>query len=213
MKSLAAVVLCVLLASSLAYAQGVGASGDLKGTVTDPSGAAVPNATVTVVQPERGIRRTTTTDSNGDYRIPGLPPANYNVTVEHSGFATLLQKGVVVRVGEIVNLDFQMKLSTVEATVEVTAAPPLVETDRGSQADTLTQQYIEDLPIDRRDYLTYTLLMPGTSQSNQLTSSTDGGFRVVQTPRSARRRCRRSRSTAATTTPTWAGPAEPPSIS
>jgi len=184
MKSFVTVVLCLLLATSLTYAQGVGASGDLKGTVTDPQGAAVSNATVTVVQPERGTKRTTTTDSDGNYRVPGLPPANYDVTVERSGFATLVQKGVVVRVGEIVNLDFHLKLSTVATTVEVSAAPPLVETDRGSQADTVTQQYITDLPIDRRDYLTYTLLMPGTSQSNQLTASTDGGFRVVQTPQS-----------------------------
>ena len=81
MKSVATVVLCLLLASCLAFAQGVGASGDLKGTVTDPQGAVVSGATVTVTQPERGTKRTTNTDSNGDYRVPGLLPANYDITV------------------------------------------------------------------------------------------------------------------------------------
>src|SRR5271168_934989 len=90
--------------------------------------------------------------------------------------------GVVVNVGETVVLDFHLKLATTAQTVEVTAVPPVVETERGSQANTLTQQYITDLPIDRRDYLTFTLLLPGVSDSTRLADDQD--FRVKQTPQS-----------------------------
>src|SRR5262249_35796814 len=68
------------------------------------------------------------------------------------------------------------------STIEVTTEPPLVETERGSQADTVTGRYIEDLPINRRDYLTFTLLSPGVSDSTRLASDQD--FRVKQTPQS-----------------------------
>ncbi len=66
--------------------------------------------------------------------------------------------------------------------IEVTDQPPVVETERGSQADTITQRYIADLPIDRRDYLTFTLLAPGVSDSTRLAGDQD--FRVKQTPQS-----------------------------
>ncbi|HYX70830.1 MAG TPA: carboxypeptidase regulatory-like domain-containing protein [Terriglobales bacterium] len=182
MKSVATVVLCLLLATCMAYAQGVGASGDLKGTVTDPSGALVTGATVTVTQPDRGTKRTTTTDANGDYRVPLLPPANYDVSVEHAGFQTMVQKGITINVGQVVNLDFHLKVSGTQTTVEVTTEAPVVETDRGSLADTVTQKNIDDLPINRRDYLTFTLLSPGVSESTQLAGDQD--FRVKQTPQS-----------------------------
>ncbi len=90
--------------------------------------------------------------------------------------------GVVVNVGETVVLDVHLKLATTAQTIEVTAIPPVVETERGSQANTITQRYIEDLPIDRRDYLTFTLLLPGVSDSTRLADDQD--FRVKQTPQS-----------------------------
>src|SRR5271168_1939294 len=90
--------------------------------------------------------------------------------------------GVVVNVGETVVLDFHLKLATTAQTVEVTAVPPVVETERGSQANTLTQEAITDLPIDRRDYLSFTLLLPGVSDSTRLADDQD--FRVKQTPQS-----------------------------
>src|SRR6202040_1891488 len=71
------------------------------------------------------------------------------------------------------------KVATV---LEVTSEPPVVETERGSQADRISQEYIADLPIDRRDYLTYTLLAPGVSDSSRLAGDQD--FRVKQTPQS-----------------------------
>jgi hypothetical protein len=168
---------CLLLASPTAHAQGVGASGDIVGTVTDPSGAVVPRASVVAVETARGTQYTAITGATGQYRLTGLLPAEYNVTAQVTGFQTVTQKGVVVNVGETSILDFSLKVATSGQTVEVSAAPPVVDTERGSQANTLTEQYITDLPIDRRDYLTFTLLLPGVSNSDQ-------DFRVKQTPQS-----------------------------
>jgi len=173
---------CVLLASPGAYAQGVGASGDIVGTVTDPSGAVVPRVSVVAVETARGTQYTTVTGATGQYRLTGLLPAQYNVTAQVTGFQTITQNGVVVNVGETSILDFSLQVSTSGQTVEVSAAPPVVDTERGSQANTLTEQYISDLPIDRRDYLTFTLLLPGVSNSTRLADDQD--FRVKQTPQS-----------------------------
>jgi hypothetical protein len=172
----------MFLAASMVYGQGVGASGDIKGVVTDASGAVVTNATVTATDAEKGLQRTGTTDKSGEYRISGLAPAGYDVSVAASGFSTSIQKGVVINVGETVTLDFHLKVSAAAEKIEVTTEPPIVETARGHQADTVNEQYIRNLPIDRRDYLTYTLLMPGVNDSRTLANSHD--FRVAQTPQS-----------------------------
>ncbi|HEV8181550.1 MAG TPA: TonB-dependent receptor, partial [Candidatus Angelobacter sp.] len=176
------VFLAGLLLTGMVYAQGVGASGDIRGTVTDPSGAVVTNATVTATDVAKGIKHTVATDNNGQYRLTGLQPAAYSVSVSKSGFQTELAKNVVVNVGQTSTVDFPMKVSQVSEQVEVTAEPPVVETERGAQANVVTEQTIRDLPINRRDYLTFTLLAPAVSDSTRLSSDQD--YRVKQTPQS-----------------------------
>ena len=175
-------LVCLFGSSGGANAQGLGASADLTGTVTDPAGAEVPNAKVTVTDTARGLQRSVETDEHGFYRLSGLAPSSYKVTVEHSGFETEVFATVVVTVGQTAVLDIHLRLAGVTSQVEVSTALPVVETERGSQADTLTQDYIAQLPIDRRDYLTFTLLAPGVSNSTRLASDQD--FRVKQTPQS-----------------------------
>lgn len=175
-------MVCMLWLSSMALAQGLGASGRIAGTVTDPSGAVVTNATVTATDVEKGVSRTAQSDSSGHYELPGLPPSLYSVNAAHTGFETIITKSVGVTVGETTTLDFHMKVSGTAESVEVTTEPPVVDTERGHQADTISQQYIQDLPINRRDYLTFTLLAPGVSDSTRL--SDDQDFRVKQTPQS-----------------------------
>ncbi len=182
MKSLACTFVCLLLAASVAHAQGVGSSGEIAGTVTDASGAVLPNVTVNVVDNQTGLKRTTTTSDTGQFRATGLSPATYDVSVDRSGFATEIRRSVTVAIGQTVISDFKLKPSQVATVVEVTDQPPVVETERGSQADRISQQYITDLPIDRRDYLTFTLLVPGVSDATRLAGDQD--FRVKQTPTS-----------------------------
>src|ERR1700721_4768296 len=78
LKSIACVLVCVVLASVSAHAQGVGTSGEIAGTVTDSSGGVVPRATVDVVDSQTGLKRTAITNGTGQFRVPGLPPAVYH---------------------------------------------------------------------------------------------------------------------------------------
>ncbi len=181
-KFTACVLGCLLFATLMAHAQGVGTSGDFTGTVTDSSGGVVVRATVNVVDTQTGLKRTATTNGNGQFRVAGLSPATYDISAEMAGFATEIRKGVTLDVGQTIVSDFKLKPSKVATVIEVTDQPPVVEPERGSQADTIVQQYIVDLPIDRRDYLTFTLLAPGVSDSTRLAGDQD--FRVKQTPQS-----------------------------
>jgi carboxypeptidase family protein len=172
----------LFLTSPVSRAQGVGASGEITGTVIDPAGAAIPNAKVTVSDVEKGLRRTVLADSGGVYRVAGLPPSHYRVSAEFAGFQTEVQTDVVLTVGQVLVLDFHLKIAKAEAIVEVNSQAPVVETERSQQSNTVEQQYIESLPINRRDYLTFTLLTPGVSDSTRLADDQD--FRVKQTPQS-----------------------------
>ncbi len=177
-----ACLLVMLGTLSGAHAQGVGTSGEITGTVTDSSGGIVPKAAVTVIDTQTGLKRTAATNNSGQFRVAGLSPATYDISAEMAGFATEIRKSVTVAVGQIVISDFKLNPSQVRTLIEVTDRPPVVETERTSQADTIPQQYITDLPVDRRDYLTFTLLAPGVSDSTRLAGDQD--FRVKQTPQS-----------------------------
>src|SRR5213593_251544 len=172
----------VLIFFGRAYCQGVGASGDLKGTVTDANRAVVSGARVVVMASEMGLQRNTLTDDFGEYRVSGLAPTSYDVSVAFQGFETAVKKGIIVTVGETVIVDFQLNVSPVTAGVQVLWEAPVVDTQRASQANTIAEKYIRNLPIDRCDYLTYALLAPGVSDSRRLTDNTE--FRVKQTPQS-----------------------------
>jgi len=176
---------CLILAlclSPLANAQGVGASGLIRGTVYDPTGRVIPSATLEALDTAKGTRYTAVSDTSGDFLFPSLPPSTYELTSRHAGMQTQVQKGLVLQVGQAAIVDFHMALAGANAQIEVSAEPVAVETTRGSQADIVSQQYVIDLPINRRDYLTFTLLLPGVSNSNTIADNAD--FRVKQTPQS-----------------------------
>ena len=172
----------LLLTGPVASAQGVGSSADLTGTVTDASGGGVPNAKVTATDTARGIERSVMTEEHGFYRLAGLAPATYKLSVEHAGFQTEVVTALNLTVGQTAILDFHLKVAGISGQVQVTSELPVVETERGSQSNTLTQEDIANLPIDRRDYLTFALLTPGVSNSTRLASDQD--FRVKSTPQS-----------------------------
>lgn len=175
-------LLVLLFSGSLAQAQGVGSSGDVRGTVTDSSGAVLANATVIAVDTQTGLQRSVTTNSTGQYRLTGLPPATYDVSVKVSGFEAQVQKNIVVSVGRTASADFRLRIGEVSTEVTVTGEEPIIDTTQGKQAETIAERYITDLPIGRRDYLNFTLLLPGVSNSTQIADNAD--FRVKQTPQS-----------------------------
>jgi Carboxypeptidase regulatory-like domain len=180
--SLVGSVLSVFVLCSVVCAQGASVSGDIRGTVRDFSGAVLVKASVNGVDTQTGLQRKAITDADGQYRLTGLAPAMYELTAQLPGFSTEVRKAVEVRLGQTVTIDFQLRVSAVPIRIEVTDEPPLVETEKGSQTSSVSERYIQDLPIDRRDYLTFALLMPGVSNSNVLADNAD--FRVKQTPQS-----------------------------
>jgi hypothetical protein len=104
------------------------------------------------------------------------------VSAELGGFQTEIRKNVVVTVGTTSFVDFQLKISGTKIEVEVPYTAPVVDTTQGQQANTIEERYIQTLPVNRRDYLSYTLLVPGVSDSTRVASDQD--FRVKQTPHS-----------------------------
>jgi Carboxypeptidase regulatory-like domain len=151
------VSLLVLLLSSLAFGQGGAATGDLHVTVKDPKGNLVVNATVTVDDVAKGLERTATGDSQGGYSARLLPPATYTVTVEAAGFGKAEAREVSITVGGLVELPVGLAVATGREVVEVSSQAELIETSRTSTTDTIGQRRIDNLPINGRNYINFTL--------------------------------------------------------
>ena len=108
--------LCISLLPLVALAQD---TGQMTGTVHDPSGASIANAKVTVSSPDRGITRVTNTNTDGDYLVGGLPPGSYNLEVSASGFRTYKAQGIVLRVGGKNRADATLQVGAAATTIEV----------------------------------------------------------------------------------------------
>ena len=153
------VCLCclVLLLSAIAFGQGGVATGDLHVTVKDPKGSFVTNATVTVRDVAKGLERAATGDGQGGYSARLLPPGTYSVTVEAPGFSKIENTGVAITVGGLVELPVALSVAGGTQVVEVSSQAELVETSRTSTTDTIGQRRIDNLPINGRNYINFTL--------------------------------------------------------
>src|SRR5262244_2756764 len=156
-----------------AFAQAGGATAEIKGKITDSAGAVVAGATVTATDAGKGISRATTSDEKGEYRLLSLPPGNYQLKVEARGFTAQAQNGVEVTVGQTMDKAIALQVGVTSETVNVTSEAPVIETEKTQQSNTINELAIRNLPIDRRDYLTFTLLTPGVVDSNALADNTD----------------------------------------
>ena len=153
------IAFAVLLLSLPTFSQGN--AGRILGTVTDSSGGVVSSATVTIIDTERGITRTLTTDEAGEYNAPNLTPGNYTVRVEAKGFKKLERQSVDVGVGKEVRVDGTLQPGQQEQTVTVTEAVPLVETTNATLGGTLDNADIVDMPLNGRNYQNLLSLRPG----------------------------------------------------
>ncbi len=145
-----------LFACQSAFAQGA-ATGDLHVVVKDPKGSVVTNATVTVRDAAKGLERAGTGDGQGGYSARQLPPGMYSVTVETPGFAKAEANGVAITVGGIVDLPVTLTIAGGKEVVEVSTQAELVETSRSSTTDTIGERRIDNLPINGRNYIQFTL--------------------------------------------------------
>ncbi|MCU1325090.1 MAG: hypothetical protein JWN34_460 [Bryobacterales bacterium] len=165
--------------SAHVIAQSTSAS-TLSGTVTDPNDRAMSGVHITATNPETQFSRETFTGPDGVYQLDLLPPSVYELRAAQPGFTTLVRRGLALTVGASATVDLKMQIAAASSTVEVTAEVPSVETERTHQANTIEQRAIADLPIDRRDYLSFSLLAPGVSDSKAHADS--NSYRVKQTP-------------------------------
>jgi len=142
--------------SLLAFGQGV-ATGDLHVTVKDPGGNLIANATVTVRDEAKAVERPAAGNGRGEYSALALPPGSYSVSVTAQGFANATAHGVVITVGGMADLPINLGVAGGTEKVEVTAIADLIEPTRSSTTDTVDQRRIDNLPINGRNYINFTL--------------------------------------------------------
>src|SRR6266481_4242634 len=127
--------------------------GEITGVVTDPAGALVVGAAVTVSNPATNLTRTATTNNAGNYTFPSLLPGVYNIKVEMQGFQTENHAGVELQVQQVARIDFQLRVGSLTETVEVTGGAPLLATENATVGTVIENQRIVDLPLNGRNFI------------------------------------------------------------
>ncbi len=153
-----------------------GPTGTITGTVTDPTGAVVQKARVTVVNQETNAIRETLTNDDGDFTVALLPPGRYRVAVEKLSFRRSVHNDVNLDVDQTARVDFPLQVGALSEEVTVTDTPPLVQTDTSTLGQVVNGRQISELPLNERNFLTFALLVPGSqlpAEGSQ--NSTQGG--------------------------------------
>jgi len=175
-----AAALCVfVLGTAIANGQASSSLAEVRGQVTDSTGAVIPNATVTLTDTARGTSRTAQTDENGEYIFLAIPPTEYELKVEAAGgnFAVKTSR-LTLTIGQQANVPVQLTAGGVAAQVDITSGDEVVETDRTQQSSVITPREILTLPLSRRNYLDLALLTPGVNDSDNISDASDA--RVAQ---------------------------------
>jgi hypothetical protein len=147
---------------------------DVVGTVTDSSGAVVPGAKVTITNLGTQVRAVTQSNQTGDYVFNLLGPGQYSLTIETSGFKTFVIPDVLLAAGDRARENGRMETGSVQEKVEVTAAAPLLQTDTSSVSSVVTEQSVQDLPLNGRNYINLVTIQPGLNAGppNAISSGT-----------------------------------------
>jgi Carboxypeptidase regulatory-like domain/TonB dependent receptor len=158
---------CFLFVAASAMACWGQDRGTILGRVTDPSDAIIAGATVTVTNQETGVRTTTTTNEAGNYAVRSLAFGHYDVACEAKGFRKYLSKANALDVGQTLTLDIRLELGTVDQTVEVSGAAPLIESSTSDLGTVVDQKQVRDLPLsvsgNMRNPESFVFLAPGVS--------------------------------------------------
>ncbi len=143
----------------------------LSGLVKDPSGAAVPSATVSIRNAATGEARDLSTNRDGLYSAPNLLPGSYEVSASSEGFKKTVQRDIVLTVGAQQALDFTLEVGAITQNVEVQGAPPDVQTQSSTISATVDSRTVRELPLNGRDWTSLAILEPGVlSIPNQATT-------------------------------------------
>lgn len=179
-------LLFVSICATTASAQVDVSSANLKGTITDQQGALVMGATVTATSIDKGLKKSATTNSDGIFQIPLLPPGAYKLEIEAQGFAKVFNESIQLSVGQSLVYDVQLNTSSLTAQVSVTGDTPLIEVERTQQANTISPQLVENLPNVGRTFQNYVYTLPGVASSaaprvqlaSRITAFQSSGFSI-----------------------------------
>ena len=157
--------------------------GEITGRISDPSGAGIPDAALTLTSVTTNAVRQTTTTNDGDYSFPSVPPGIYKVKAEHPGFKTMINSNVEVQVQQTVRLDLTLQVGQVTESIEVPAAANMLQAENATVGTVIANQSLTELPLNGREYLNLVAL---TSNVNTLSpaagqaGSRQGGDRASQ---------------------------------
>ena len=169
MKDLRPIFVCatlLMLTAALLFSQAV--NGSLLGTVTDSSGATVPQAKVTITETKTGLSRSMDTNDSGNYSFPTLDPGTYRVSVEHAGFRTAVKEGVDLLVNTTIRADLTLQPGQVSESVTVTAETAILQTDRADTGRKIETAQLAALPMGySRNFQSMLNLVPGTTRAFQ----------------------------------------------
>ena len=169
-----ALLLACLWAGSVAAA-GQASSSTLVGTVTDSSGAVIPNAQVTVTNAATAAARTTATDGQGSYTMPLLPVGTYTVTVAAPNFGTVTRTGITTVVDQVARVDAQLKAGDIKENITVTGAAPQLESETSDVGAVITPELVQNAPLNARNFTQLATLIPGVVRSQAGSPLAGGG--------------------------------------
>jgi hypothetical protein len=154
-------ILCILamLLPSLLFGQSTNAT--ITGQVGDPTKAVIPQAKVTAINNETNIHYEGMTSAVGAFVITSLPPGNYRIQVEKTGFKTIIKPDVALHVQDAIELNFEMALGSQSETVTVEAGAPLLNTESGAVSTVVDRQFVENMPLNGRSFQNLIALSPG----------------------------------------------------
>ncbi len=154
-------------------------SGTITGTVTDPSGAVVPGATVSVVNERTGAAREAATNEEGSFSFPELEAGTYRISINKGGFKKLALKNVELHVADVTTLNLKMEVGTAAETVMVEASPITVNTSTGDVSNIITGEQVRELPMNGRNFVQLTTLVPGAAVGESFDNKNKGLFAGV----------------------------------
>jgi hypothetical protein len=160
----------ISLTNVVTKAQTAGA-GSISGTVMDPNKSVLPGAVVTVTNTDTGIEHQFTTNSAGIYVAPFLQPGHYKVSANSGGFGRVEAPDLTLQVGQTLTIDLTLTVQSATTTVEVSSAAPILDVERTEVSQVVDQQFIQNLPVNARNWSTFVLLTPNVTQ--------DGGSGLV----------------------------------
>ena len=160
---LAIVSFSLIVAPREARAQAQAANGVIEGTVTDASGAVVPNAKVKVVNLDTGLEREVTTNESGLYRAPLLPVGNYQLNVTQTGYNVFAQSGITISAGQAATVNVTLKTGAVTSEISIVADSPIADVSRIELGRTINENEVKNLPLPSRNPYNFGLLQPGVN--------------------------------------------------